>query len=60
MGQLDLHENPDGTLTFDDYGIGAVFIPSGLGYYNTPPLGSPIEYLCSINIYIPLVFNRKV
>ncbi len=29
--------NPDGTLSFEDYGIGAVFIPSGLGYYQYPP-----------------------
>ena len=44
-------ENSDGTLTFDDYGIGAVFVPSGLGYYNTPPSGSPIEY------YAQLIFT---
>jgi hypothetical protein len=29
--------NPDGTLTFENYGVGAVFIPSGLGYYQYPP-----------------------
>lgn len=34
-------ENPDGTLTFENYGIGAVFIPSGLGYFNTPPPAIP-------------------
>ena len=29
--------NPDGTLSFEDFGIGSVFIPSGLGYYQYPP-----------------------
>ncbi len=29
--------NPDGTLTFYNYGIGAVFIPSGLAYFQYPP-----------------------
>ncbi len=29
--------NPDGSLSFEDYGIGAVFIPAGLGYYQYPP-----------------------
>lgn len=38
-GAANIIENPDGTLTFEDYGIGAVFIPSGLGYYQYPPTG---------------------
>jgi hypothetical protein len=50
-GATGFTENPDGTLTFDNYGIGAVFVPSGLGYYNTPPAGSPIEY------YAQLIFT---
>lgn len=29
--------NPDGTLNFENYGIGAVFIPSGLAYFQYPP-----------------------
>lgn len=29
--------NPDGTLSFENFGIGAVFIPSGLGYFQFPP-----------------------
>ncbi len=29
--------NPDGTLSFENYGIGAVFIPSGLAYFQYPP-----------------------
>lgn len=37
-GASDFKENSDGTLTFnDDYGLGAVFIPSGLGYFNNTP-----------------------
>jgi len=41
--------NPDGTTTFTDYGIGAVFMPSGLGYFDSPPSG--------ITFYSPLVFK---
>ena len=36
--------NPDGTLTFENYGIGAVFIPSGLAYFQFPPPGDLNEY----------------
>ncbi len=41
--------NPDGTTTFTDYGIGAVFMPSGLAYFDNPPSG--------ISFYSPLVFR---
>lgn len=35
--------NNDGTVSYnDDFGIGAVFIPSGLGYFADPPFNSPI------------------
>ncbi|MDT0295098.1 FKBP-type peptidyl-prolyl cis-trans isomerase [Mesonia ostreae] len=35
--------NEDGTISYnDDFGIGAVFIPSGLGYFAEPPITSPI------------------
>ena len=41
--------NPDNTVTFDnDYGIGAVFLPSGLGYFERPQAAIPS--------YSPLVF----
>lgn len=43
-GAANVIENPDGTLTFEDYGIGAVFIPSGLGYYQYPPGSSIKQY----------------
>ena len=33
-GASNIISNPDGTLTFENYGIGAVFIPSGLAYFN--------------------------
>lgn len=36
-GAGNVISNPDGTLTFEDFGIGAVFIPAGLGYYQSPP-----------------------
>ena len=36
-GAENVISNPDGTLTFENYGIGAVFIPSGLAYYQYPP-----------------------
>lgn len=36
--------NPDGTLTFENYGIGAVFIPSGLAYFQYPPSGNLKAY----------------
>ncbi|PVW12609.1 hypothetical protein DDV96_14675 [Marixanthomonas spongiae] len=44
--------NEDGTTTFTDYGVGAVFIPSGLGYFNasTPTIPS----------YSQLIFTFQV
>lgn len=44
-------ENGDGTVSFEDYGIGAVFIPSGLAYFDNPPPGSGIPS------YTPLIFK---
>ena len=43
-GAANVTSNPDGTLTFEDFGIGAVFIPSGLGYYQYPPSGTLSSY----------------
>lgn len=43
-------DNPDGTITWNqDYGIGAVFMPSGLGYFNSSRT--------SIPAYSPLIFK---
>ncbi|TDO68787.1 hypothetical protein EV143_1197 [Flavobacterium chryseum] len=42
---------PDGTIKYNDFGAGVLFIPSGLGYYS----GSS-----SIPAYSPLVFSFKL
>ncbi len=44
--------NPDGTVSFTNYGSGVLFIPSGLAYYNS---GS-----AKIPAYAPLVFSIKL
>ncbi|WP_426063598.1 FKBP-type peptidyl-prolyl cis-trans isomerase [Flavobacterium sp. DSP2-3-1] len=44
--------NADGTVSYNDFGAGVMFIPSGLGYYN---LGSN-----SIPAYAPLIFSFKL
>jgi hypothetical protein len=44
--------NPDGTITYNDFGAGVMFIPSGLAYYNS---GSG-----SIPSYSPLIFSFKL
>ncbi|MGO3183513.1 MAG: FKBP-type peptidyl-prolyl cis-trans isomerase [Aequorivita sp.] len=45
--------NPDGTLSFENFGIGAVFIPSGLGYYQYPPSGN-------LSVYEQLIFSFQL
>lgn len=47
-------ENVDGTIDFQNYGNVIVFVPSGLGYFNTPPVNS------SVGFYSPLVFQIKL
>ncbi|WP_445452565.1 FKBP-type peptidyl-prolyl cis-trans isomerase [Flavobacterium sp. 25HG05S-40] len=44
--------NPDGTVSYSDFGAGVMFIPSGLAYYASPSGGIPT--------YSPLVFNFKL
>ncbi|UYW00471.1 hypothetical protein K5I29_07845 [Flavobacterium agricola] len=39
----------DGTLQFSNYGSGVMFVPSGLGYYNSASAGIPA--------YAPLIFT---
>ncbi|MGF1556929.1 FKBP-type peptidyl-prolyl cis-trans isomerase [Paucihalobacter sp.] len=34
--------NGDGTVQYFDYGVGVMFIPSGLAYFATPPFGVPV------------------
>ncbi len=45
---------PDGTFEIEGSGIGIMFMPSGLAYYNNPPLGSGID------LYEPLIFQVNV
>lgn len=45
--------NSDGTVSFEGFGSGALFIPSGIAYFNQPP--SP-----SIPLYAQLVFTFNV
>ncbi len=44
----------DGTFTASGFGHLVVFIPSGLGYFESPPQGS------SIPAYAPLIFNIQL
>jgi hypothetical protein len=44
--------NSNGTVTYNDFGAGVMFLPSGLGYYSS---GSS-----SIPAYSPLVFSFKL
>ncbi|MBT8186376.1 MAG: hypothetical protein HKP38_04510 [Croceitalea sp.] len=41
--------NPDGTFSVDGFGVGMMFLPSGLGYFNNPQQLIPI--------YSPLIFE---
>ncbi len=41
--------NPDGTVSYTNSGLGIVFLPSGLAYYN--------NYVASIPVYTPIVFK---
>ncbi len=45
-------ENGDGTVSFDNYGIGILLIPSGLAYFDSPPGNLPS--------YSPLIFKIDV
>lgn len=52
-GASGFEVNPDNTVTWEnDFGIGAVFLPSGLGYFNNS--------LPSIPAYSPLVFSFQL
>lgn len=45
-------ENEDGTIVYDNYGLGVMFLPSGLAYFNTPPAG--------ILVYSNLIFKFEL
>lgn len=53
-GATEIITNPDGSLSFEGYGIGAVFMPSGLGYYVNPPATSTIP------TYAQLIFTFQL
>lgn len=54
-GSSGFVENSDGSFAFnDDFGIGAVIIPSGLGYFATPPANT------GIGAYKPIVFTFQM
>ena len=44
--------NGDGTVSYDDFGAGVMFLPSGLGYYNIAQNTIPA--------YSPLIFTIKL
>ena len=48
----DANGNENGTIVYSDFGAGIMFLPSGLGYYNS---GSG-----SIPSYTPLIFSFKL
>ncbi len=48
----DFVDNGDGTGSFEDQSAGAVFMPSGLAYFSSPPPGIPL--------YASLVFTFSV
>jgi hypothetical protein len=45
-------DNGDGTFTYQNYGVGAVFMPSALGYYS--------QGVSIITPYSPLIFKLKI
>jgi len=54
-GSSGFTENPDGTFAFnDDFGVGAVFIPSGIAYFAAPPQNS------GIGAYKPIIFTIQL
>jgi hypothetical protein len=44
--------NQDGTIRYNDFGVGVMFLPSGLGYYNNTQVDIPA--------YSPLVYSVKL
>ena len=48
--------NNDGTVSYEGFGVGAVFMQSGLGYYVNPPPGSAV----TIPVYSQLIFTFQL
>lgn len=57
-GATDIITNPDGSISFEGYGIGAVFMPSGLGYYVDPPSTSVIPTYAQLIFAFQLYENE--
>ena len=51
-GWISSNPNGDGTVSYNDFGVGVMFIPSGLAYYNLAQTDVPA--------YSPLVFSVKL
>jgi FKBP-type peptidyl-prolyl cis-trans isomerase len=51
-GTFDTTSNPNGPTQYQNYGVGAIFIPSGLAYFN--------QAVGTIPSYSPLVFTIKL
>jgi FKBP-type peptidyl-prolyl cis-trans isomerase len=51
-GTVDTTANPNGTNQYQNFGVGAIFIPSGLAYFN--------QAVSTIPSYSPLVFTIKL
>jgi hypothetical protein len=51
-GWLSSNPNGNGTIAYNDFGVGVMFLPSGLGYYNQAQTAIPA--------YSPLVFSIKL
>ncbi len=55
-------ENPDGTVTVEGYGVGLMFMPSGLGFFNVPqgivPSYSPLIFAIDLFAVNPTDHDR--
>jgi hypothetical protein len=58
-GATGIITNPDGSVSFEGYGIGAVFMPAGLGYYVDPPVTSSIPTYAQLIFAFQLYENEK-
>jgi len=45
-------DNGDGTFSYNNYGLGVMFVPSGLAYFSSPPLG--------VSLYENLIFKFEL
>lgn len=45
-------DNGDGTFSYNNYGLGVMFLPSGLAYFGSPPIG--------VTLYSNLIFKFEL